>query len=467
MKLISYSDSEFIDIEFSKEGSESSIYKSLIIGENGVGKSRLLSRLCDIFRTINIDKTNLKRIGFKFNLEYQLGKYIYKITNQEKTTITENGKEISEKNLPKIEILSISTIFNDKFFFDVNKEDYSDKYTYCGLRETTNSAFINSASRKTIENIFSIIDKNKNKEFINVLDLLDLKHDIQIHFPIRKKRVFENSHKNSQNLSEYFSSYRNQKRLQVSEFENYDETHSKNITKALEKFSKNDNGDLYININLDKPTSIPKNCFYLLNSLRRTGIIGNLELTVSKKVKSKPHFFSEASSGESQILLTLTSLINHINNNSIVFIDEPEVSLHPNWQVRYFSLLDKVLKRVNNCHVIIATHSHFMVTDLNPENSHLVALKHSDSYISTIPTPPTTYGWSPESILYNIFNIRTMNSTYLEEDINKALELIAIRSTDLDTLVSIRKKLESLVFDSKDPLHEIVEEIKNYEIKND
>lgn len=47
----------------------------------------------------------------------------------------------------------------------------------------------------------------------------------------------------------------------------------------------------------------------------------------------------------------------------MVLIDEPEISQHPNWQMQIIDMLDKCLSD-SKCHFIIATHSHFLVSDL-------------------------------------------------------------------------------------------------------
>ena len=82
--------------------------------------------------------------------------------------------------------------------------------------------------------------------------------------------------------------------------------------------------------------------------------------------------FREASSGEANILSTLISLVPLLKDNSLVLIDEPEISLHPLWQSKYIDLLNKILENVSGCHIIIASHSPFLASDLKPNNSSVV-----------------------------------------------------------------------------------------------
>ncbi len=57
--------------------------------------------------------------------------------------------------------------------------------------------------------------------------------------------------------------------------------------------------------------------------------------------------------------------------NSVLVIDEPEVSLHPAWQRIYLPRLLETLDQFPQTHAIIATHSHFMVSDVSEKKASL------------------------------------------------------------------------------------------------
>jgi len=66
------------------------------------------------------------------------------------------------------------------------------------------------------------------------------------------------------------------------------------------------------------------------------------------------------SSGEKQMLLILLTFLLQENKSSIVFLDEPEISLHFDWQKK----LIKMIRTLNpNAQLIIATHSPAMIMD--------------------------------------------------------------------------------------------------------
>lgn len=54
---------------------------------------------------------------------------------------------------------------------------------------------------------------------------------------------------------------------------------------------------------------------------------------------------------------------NHINAKSIVILDEPEVNLHPEWQIKYAKAICEQIRKGNN--IIVTTHSPYMVEALH------------------------------------------------------------------------------------------------------
>lgn len=66
------------------------------------------------------------------------------------------------------------------------------------------------------------------------------------------------------------------------------------------------------------------------------------------------------SSGEQQVVYRAGYLLRHLNikNGGVVFIDEPELSLHPEWQINYLQFLQNIFGE--NIQFIIATHSPYL-----------------------------------------------------------------------------------------------------------
>jgi len=67
------------------------------------------------------------------------------------------------------------------------------------------------------------------------------------------------------------------------------------------------------------------------------------------------------SSGERQ-LLTMLYAVNKMSGNSAVLIDEPELSLHIDWQEE---LLGKMMEQLGSRQIIVCTHSPAIASDFD------------------------------------------------------------------------------------------------------
>lgn len=115
-----------------------------------------------------------------------------------------------------------------------------------------------------------------------------------------------------------------------------------------------------------------------------------------------------ASSGEQCIIMTLIGIASAIRDHSLIFIDEPEISLHPEWQEKFIELLNKAFKQYEGCLFIIATHSPQLISKLPEKNSFIYNL--AKEVLST------SNGFSHRSSDYqlaNIFNSPGVNNEYL------------------------------------------------------
>ncbi|MBO9873528.1 MULTISPECIES: ATP-binding protein [Xanthomonas] len=76
-----------------------------------------------------------------------------------------------------------------------------------------------------------------------------------------------------------------------------------------------------------------------------------------------------ASSGEQCILVLMLGIASYIENGSLILIDEPEISLHPEWQESFMGLLGSAFSKYHSCQFIIATHSPQITARLSGKNS--------------------------------------------------------------------------------------------------
>ena len=83
-------------------------------------------------------------------------------------------------------------------------------------------------------------------------------------------------------------------------------------------------------------------------------IINDYDLSARYIKSDKPIKIEDLSSGERQLLYILLKVSNLPNEYSVLLMDEPEISLHLNWQENLIS----AIKEINNkCQIIIVSHS--------------------------------------------------------------------------------------------------------------
>ena len=149
------------------------------------------------------------------------------------------------------------------------------------------------------------------------------------------------------------------------------------------------------------------------------GIFEILELDVklseiSKDENSMPIFtdssgkkfgINELSSGEKQLFLRTLAIKMLEPENSIIMIDEPELSLHPKWQQK---IVDVYRKIGRNNQIILATHSPHILGSVEKEN--IVLLEKNENGIVKVKTGDefgNSYGQTTGRILEDIMGLET------------------------------------------------------------
>ena len=131
---------------------------------------------------------------------------------------------------------------------------------------------------------------------------------------------------------------------------------------------------------------------------------------------------NELSSGEKQLFLR-TLAIRMLNpENSIILIDEPELSLHPKWQQRIVDVYRKIGK---NNQIIIATHSPHILGSVRKEN--IMLLDKDDEGKIVVRTGDElydSYGQPTERILEDIMGLKTTRNQEIFDKLEKIREMV-------------------------------------------
>lgn len=93
----------------------------------------------------------------------------------------------------------------------------------------------------------------------------------------------------------------------------------------------------------------------------------NTDIHIRSLLKGGDIKVEDLSSGETELLIVYTKLFFECKSNTIILLDEPERSLHIEWQVSLGEVMGKILQNENNTtsQLIIATHSPFILQNMN------------------------------------------------------------------------------------------------------
>lgn len=503
-----------IELNFT-EGNEitnsESPYTSLIIGPNGVGKSYILRTISDIFTQFeNYSITGKKEFSLPYDLKlrYFLNDNFWEIETKKGLIISEHAnrpspgyrknyifkvsknysftpnfdKEGREVEFP-IKLIVSSVIPTDRFVF--KKSEVSDFYQYLGARSSNYTSNTNTKLKQAVHYLFrnSINNPKYIEDFKELLEFLEFESSITIRYKTKINSLFFSGNLEESNFRKYFEEWWAEdfpfsKRKQenplwsIPYYNNYVKNDRERISKIIQflnKLVKNNNHikNIYyspaklLNFNLFDE-NLNSDDFKLIEDLSSLDII-NLDGLIFKK-NSKDLNSNDISSGENHILISFLGLLSTIDQNSLILIDEPEISLHPNWQMRYISFLKKVFSKYSNCHFILTSHSHFLVSDLEGESSNIIGLIKTDGRILNVDFPKNlnTFGWSAEDVLYNIFNVRSSLNYYLQADLTELLGMIANNIKNPEKIGAILEKLNALPKRENDPLQEIILEATEY-----
>ena len=173
---------------------------------------------------------------------------------------------------------------------------------------------------------------------------------------------------------------------------------------------------------------------------------------ISKDAKSIPIFtnssgdkfdINELSSGEKQLFLR-TLAIKMLNpENSIILIDEPELSLHPKWQQKIVDVYRKIGK---NNQIIIATHSPHILGSVKKENIMLLD-KNDDGEIivKTGDELYNSYGQPTDRVLKDIMGLETTRNPKVFKLLEEAGELVDKNEYESDEFKTKYKELRDIL----------------------
>ena len=381
---------------------------TIITGPNGFGKSTILDCIYQLYKKEN---------GILFFLNLDFEEVFFLISNEKQLKITKKSGAlvVNDKTNCSVNFKNIKKYFGDDFFLNryynqnydkkfANRKTMDKDFAYESFIESyfnieknydkkriqkNNIMFVGNALRefsKELGKVFYIREQRLVSEEFDRFDESILKDEIK-ELPKKFKLLLDrNSSEYSSKSNELDSSYPIRLFNNKEAITSKDEFNQK-IELMTEKFQKLNKFDLsraqdlrnlefkeefakalkiYFD-DFDEKYQIYEN---FVNQLELFTDIINDKLDFKKieisreegifiediDVKGKKLSLSQLSSGEKQEIILFYKLIFETPENTLLLIDEPEISLHIAWQKKFMDDLYKIIK-FKNLNVIVATHS--------------------------------------------------------------------------------------------------------------
>ena len=184
-----------------------------------------------------------------------------------------------------------------------------------------------------------------------------------------------------------------------------------------------------------------------------TGLVGLVEATAQPAQAKGSFSLFELSSGEYHMYSTILGLGFGMSESSIVLIDEPENSLHPQWQREFMdAVFDISAETLRDGHLVVCTHSPLIVATAL-EGSSVVDLTEDESQPSTV-----NFGASADELLLSQFGVGSSRNRIVVDTVQRAVSLVERGDFGSEVFKSLVPELQRIVesLSPGDPLTEVI-----------
>mgnify|MGYP000055093593 CR=1 FL=1 len=154
------------------------------------------------------------------------------------------------------------------------------------------------------------------------------------------------------------------------------------------------------------------NAFHSMFETKRFKAVENIngQITVVFEEYGKEMSIDKLSSGEKQIVFRGGFLLKDKKSleGAYILIDEPEISLHPKWQLKILPFIKKLFTNDSGrqtSQIIVTTHSPFIIHNSNRQNDKVIILQKNTEGNIEVADRPEFYSWGAKEMVKEAFNV--------------------------------------------------------------
>ena len=421
---------------------------TVLIGENGSGKSTILEFISNIFYELYIHFVLEKGIRpiydfkIRYDIEYENINYEVYITANKKT------KEYYEVNIKKQE-----EKFKKYSKSEINRE-FKNNYKnilpqnivcyYSGISEILKNKFLEfqekhilaslDGEKKIEQPFFYFLPQNFSTILISLLSYQygDIPEILEKQFGIEGfKKIEIKLKKPYWAKDEKFWGAKGELRVFL-----------ENAYKASTK--KENEVLLYENkSNLEEMWSFygeEKKLFQYLETLQANDLIEDIEIILNKNGNEVS--YKRLSEGEKQILIVYGLKELLVTENTLFLFDEPDTYLHPEWQKEFIDNLMKYNENTKN-NYLITSHSPNIISGLH--KNQLKIIKNIDGKTVLREFSFNPYGKPVDMILIDYFGLNGLRFKEVDAKIQELKKILKTKDYDKAQFDSLFKELENQI----------------------
>lgn len=416
----------FKDLELSFINESSQVFNTIIFaGENGAGKTVLLNTLYELIKLPISNQKVSELLG--------QGSYEFEFSKKEMEETLFRG--ISEEELKPL--LSIDK-FVIKIEFNTKKSE-----TYCSIYQNEMQSLLNHNVNihllsyinniNKIRGIFSDTEINfKSSSIYNIT--ASQVDDVQDEKFIRSKV-------NSPTIL---------KQLLI---DLYSQDNSKIANAIYNSNPEEKCGVIRANLDLkiNRFTSAFEKMIENKKMVKSDVLEGSHQIIFRDLRNNQEISIDDLSSGEKQIIYRGSFLLQNqkVLEDPIVFIDEPEISLHPDWQIKILDFYKNILtNQVTNqleAQLFVVTHSPFILHNINLDTDKVVILERDENGNVRQKQSNEFYNYTSPELIKSAFKLPTemfsieKNIIFVEgktdkQYIDKAIEIFKLEKGNVEIL---------------------------------
>lgn len=184
------------------------------------------------------------------------------------------------------------------------------------------------------------------------------------------------------------------------------------------------------------------------------GLIQLEDAEVSSLLSNAKFSVLELSSGEYHMFSTILALGFGLDEKSVLLIDEPENSLHPQWQRDLMAMLLQICSEfMLDGHLIISTHSPLIVGSA-PEGSTVVDMTNEGAQVSEV-----AYGASADELLLAQFGIGSSRNRVVVDTVQQAISYVERGNFEDPRFKALLPNLKGIrdALSESDPMIEVID----------